>query len=81
MVSGSYEQDPDGPTKHTQQKINNISEIWPSETGGAANPPRWTEVADLFHAIGRVLTLYPRIHVAPNGKVILIGPLAQSTEV
>ncbi|KAK0651107.1 hypothetical protein B0T16DRAFT_321920 [Cercophora newfieldiana] len=70
VVSGSFEE---GSTVQN----NNISEIWPSNTG-AANPPRWTEVADPLSHQGPVFPLYPHMHVAPTGRVVIVGPLAQS---
>ncbi|KAK4455338.1 hypothetical protein QBC34DRAFT_481436 [Podospora aff. communis PSN243] len=68
VISGSYDQ---------SYTVNNIPEIWPADNG-TANPPAWIEVADPLNQQGPVFPLYPRMHVAPNGRIIVVGPLAQS---
>ena len=68
VISGSYDQ---------SFTVNNIPEIWPSDTG-SANPTAWVEVADPLNQQGPVFPLYPRMHVAPNGRIIVVGPLADS---
>jgi len=67
--SGGY---PTGPLQPppNQSAVNNISELW----AGAG----WTAIAD-FNQDGRgSLQLYPRLHVAPDGRVFMSGGLAQS---
>ncbi|KAK0625801.1 hypothetical protein B0T14DRAFT_508603 [Immersiella caudata] len=68
VISGSYDQ---------SYTVNNIPEIWPADNG-AANPGAWIEVADPLNQQGPVFPLYPRMHIAPNGRIIVVGPLAQS---
>ncbi|KAK4207409.1 copper radical oxidase [Rhypophila decipiens] len=56
-------------------EINNISQVWDP----AANA--WSEVADPRSQVadaGRILDLYPRIHLTPQGRCIMIGPQART---
>ena len=67
--SGSF---PTGPLQPppNQSATNNISEVW--------NGAEWIEIAD-FNQNGRgSLQLYPRMHVAPDGRVFMSGGLADS---
>ncbi|KAK3317950.1 hypothetical protein B0H66DRAFT_515932 [Apodospora peruviana] len=54
---------------------NNISQIWSSDT---SRPNPWTEVADPRAEGAGVLSLYPRVHLTPKGKIFMAGPQPRS---
>ncbi|KAK0702641.1 hypothetical protein B0H67DRAFT_594824 [Lasiosphaeris hirsuta] len=71
VISGSYDE---------AFTVNNIPQIWPSDTG-TANPAAWIEVTDplnQFGGHGPIFPLYPRLHLSPEGRIIIVGPLAES---
>jgi len=68
VISGSYDE---------SYTVNNIPQIWPADNG-AANPSAWIEVTDPLNQGGPVFPLYPRMHISPEGRVIVVGPLAQT---
>ncbi|KAK3352195.1 hypothetical protein B0T25DRAFT_517523 [Lasiosphaeria hispida] len=71
VMSGSYDE---------AFTVNNIPQIWPSDTG-TSNPTAWIEVTDPLGQLGGhgpIFPLYPRLHLSPEGRIIIVGPLAES---
>jgi galactose oxidase len=64
VCSGSFAQDPGPPP------INNVPELW--------NGNAWVELADFLEDLQSIFPLYPRMHVAPDGRLFMSGALGQS---
>jgi galactose oxidase len=62
-------------TGFTATEINNIPEIWSPDI---STPNKWTEVTEPFPEHKIIFPLYPRVHLNAEGRIFMVGPLAET---
>ncbi|KAM7206112.1 hypothetical protein V8F20_002894 [Naviculisporaceae sp. PSN 640] len=57
-------------------EIDNVPQIWDPRTNS------WIEAINSLNQVGlgdgKVIPLYPRMHLSPDGRVIVVGPLSET---